>query len=374
MELRLEVRMSMKIVDCIAGSAEPEIPVLARRSSAQIEASRRNGAQSRGPITAEGKARSRSNALKHGLLARVIAPSTDVRRDDQLYRDIRRALVDELCPTSFTEHARIDTLALDYVRLKRVNQMLEELQRAKSSLEDAEKWQGILHDRKDLKLIDRLLPSLGATAKGDCTVTEARHLARRVVASVRNIELDIAAEEADAMIGGLPDIPEPEWPTSGEPSPDDSQETEIDEGGAGGSTDSSPASNATQVERPKIEMSKADQEMEEKEEREFQELASIIRSACGRLRDENYITSVLSGAAQSRAGDWKRLGKLLKYIRDWIAERQSSHKAFEGRLHDAGKTHAQTLARAPEQLMLLHEYLRRIERDIDQKLVWLHGR
>ncbi len=41
----------------------------AARSPAQIEASRRNGARSRGPVTAEGKARASRNALKHGLAA-----------------------------------------------------------------------------------------------------------------------------------------------------------------------------------------------------------------------------------------------------------------------------------------------------------------
>ena len=37
------------------------------RTPAQIEASRRNGARSRGPVTEEGKARASRNAFKHGL-------------------------------------------------------------------------------------------------------------------------------------------------------------------------------------------------------------------------------------------------------------------------------------------------------------------
>ena len=39
------------------------------RSPAQIEASRRNGVRSKGPVTPDGKQRSSRNALKHGLTA-----------------------------------------------------------------------------------------------------------------------------------------------------------------------------------------------------------------------------------------------------------------------------------------------------------------
>ncbi len=50
------------------------------RSALQIAASRRNGARSRGPRTAAGKARSAGNALRHGLASRTVVL---VREEDR---------------------------------------------------------------------------------------------------------------------------------------------------------------------------------------------------------------------------------------------------------------------------------------------------
>jgi hypothetical protein len=65
-------------------------------SSARAEASRKNGAKSRGPRTPEGKARSARNALKHGLRAQkhVVLPKEDAAE----FTDLEAALFEELAP------------------------------------------------------------------------------------------------------------------------------------------------------------------------------------------------------------------------------------------------------------------------------------
>jgi hypothetical protein len=53
-------------------------------SQARIEANRKNARRSTGPKTAAGKARSRANALKHGLAAKLLQDGQAVARSDRL--------------------------------------------------------------------------------------------------------------------------------------------------------------------------------------------------------------------------------------------------------------------------------------------------
>jgi hypothetical protein len=94
-------------------------------SHARAEASRKNGAKSRGPRTPEGKARSAQNALKHGLRAarHLVLPA----EDPAAFAKLEAALFEELAPEGAlqTELARQITSAA--WRLVRVDRMEAEM-------------------------------------------------------------------------------------------------------------------------------------------------------------------------------------------------------------------------------------------------------
>jgi hypothetical protein len=61
-------------------------------SAAQVAANRLNAQRSTGPRTLDGKARSRQNALKHGLAAQLVVPDEDVAEVAERFADYERDL------------------------------------------------------------------------------------------------------------------------------------------------------------------------------------------------------------------------------------------------------------------------------------------
>lgn len=95
------------------------------RTQAQIEASRINGAKSRGPRTAAGKEVSRRNAVKHGLLSKRLAPPVDYRLEHVDYEQHLQRLTEEFTPRTHVEMNWVEMLAKDYVQVGRIGQYME---------------------------------------------------------------------------------------------------------------------------------------------------------------------------------------------------------------------------------------------------------
>jgi hypothetical protein len=92
---------------------EPLIPMTSLK---QIEANRRNAQKSTGPITLEGKQRSRGNALRHGLTAETIIGGLENGED---YAAFESAITAEYDPLSVIERELVARPASVLWRLRR---------------------------------------------------------------------------------------------------------------------------------------------------------------------------------------------------------------------------------------------------------------
>jgi hypothetical protein len=86
-------------------------------SEKQLEANRANATKSTGPRSQTGKARSRLNAWKHGLSAKMLIIVGE-RADD--FEQLRADLIKEHDPKSVLEYAMVERLAVILWRLRRV--------------------------------------------------------------------------------------------------------------------------------------------------------------------------------------------------------------------------------------------------------------
>jgi hypothetical protein len=94
-------------------------------SNARAEASRKNGAKSRGPKTLEGKTRSSQNALKHGMRAEKYVVLREEDADE--FAGLEAALVEELAPVGALQIVLARRIAVAAWRLARADRLETEL-------------------------------------------------------------------------------------------------------------------------------------------------------------------------------------------------------------------------------------------------------
>ena len=129
-------------------------------SSARAEASRRNGAKSRGPKTPEGKARSAQNALKHGLRARKWVVLHGERAAE--FARLEAALIEELAPEGVLQSLLAQRVAAAVWRLGRAEQLETQLF-AENGLTGRSLGLALIRDCNGARAFDTLLRYRGGT-------------------------------------------------------------------------------------------------------------------------------------------------------------------------------------------------------------------
>ena len=110
----------------------------------RIQASRVNGARSRGPITPEGKARAAANAvLRHGLLAKCVVLENE---SGQCFDDLVVQHTERFAPADGVEFGMIEEMAAAYWRMRRAwaieNRLMEKAIRNQPPGDEAERIAG----------------------------------------------------------------------------------------------------------------------------------------------------------------------------------------------------------------------------------------
>src|SRR5256885_7988834 len=90
----------------------------------QIEATRRNARRSTGPITQQGKLRSRRNAIRHGLTAETVIGALEDAED---YKAFEAAVITDYDAQSAVERELVLRLASLLWRIRRATTMETEL-------------------------------------------------------------------------------------------------------------------------------------------------------------------------------------------------------------------------------------------------------
>jgi hypothetical protein len=142
-------------------SVGADAPALA--FSARAQASRINGARSRGPKSAEGKARSAQNALKHGLRAQRFVVLADEDADE--YAAHEEALLAELAPEGTLQTLLARRVAAAAWRLLRADRIEAEVF-AQQGTGDGDLGLALIRDCNGARAFETLLRYRGGAEAG----------------------------------------------------------------------------------------------------------------------------------------------------------------------------------------------------------------
>jgi hypothetical protein len=127
----------------------------------RAEASRKNGTKSKGPVTADGKARASRNALKHGLRAAstVLLDGEDEAEFDVLDQGLKA----DLQPSGPLETLLTSRLAIAAWRMSRADRIEADLLAPTNGNRAANLGEKITRDRHGPQAIDCLIRYRGST-------------------------------------------------------------------------------------------------------------------------------------------------------------------------------------------------------------------
>jgi len=329
-------RMSDYFADNNVTAAAP-VP----RTPAQRAASRRNGAHSRGPVTAQGKEIARRNSLGHGLFARIIQPAADFRGLQRDYRRIRQALIEQYRPATFTASAEIDGLASDMLRAARARAIIEAAMKPSAALPPPveQAWRRIQPVESKLRHAKRALRALEKRGNPLLLKAAAERLAGDLAETVAGVVGEVA--EADAEEGDGIDVAEPPLVTV-----------------------------LTRNQARSLERVEAD---EAEELRELQDFLGKLGRAVGKYQDKAHLAALLSGQGRLTTADRKRLAVVLQRVITNTGSWLAGQKDVRWQVTRANNDTLAALAAAPEKLLLLEDYLHRIERSIQRAKDRLEG-
>jgi hypothetical protein len=140
-----------------AAAANVAASLAALLSPARAEASRRNGAKSKGPVTPEGKARASRNALKHGLCAEhhVVVEG----ECPKTFAAFEAALIGDLAPVGALQMLLAGRIARAAWRLERAERIEGELfaRQMDSPFGDGDLGRALIRDGNGARAFDMLL-------------------------------------------------------------------------------------------------------------------------------------------------------------------------------------------------------------------------